>query len=760
MSTDILGTCSQVLKILSEHVSSDNEISKTLSPGNENGHCTNHKKSADITQKVGQGIETVQTVVCHSPEPVDKMPILANALNVATPFQTTNPQECQKTEIFFMSADGSIKRRFLPEDLPAKRKHPAPTLMPGTGIPYRTPGQSSRNKNGKIKRPMNAFMIWARTARGKLAEETPNASNAEISVKLGELWSRLSKEEKQKYYMEAERVKARHRQDFPDWIYQPEPSTKKGVEECGTTLNHRQLWSKYNENRPKMVASQIPPTPQGPFVNFIGQQNRPILPRNVMPIQPVTMLPPGNQFVCPPGIRIVQPMQYPMFGQPFQQRNFLNGNQLPFQDIPRLQTAGIPDYNAVQNVTIIHPKPVSVQIPAPKGRPPVVTERLKAVPANLQEKIQPEAAGKTDHPITLDSKDCNATEKNEKANKVCKKNSHAPETSANDSTDKPVEDREQKSKKAQRSRKKDNDNKKSSSKKSKKADHSNTLDTDKTADDDSELASTTLPGSTTQLREEHPEDFWPFPFPPAEQESHVDDIFEDPIDDTIGERDPYNTYFCREKEKVEDDNDKLNVDVSSWQQYLRNDQQQKPSEQSEKLDTFFVEEKAEIVNCPSDFDICPVPVALTLARQDDDNRQNDKMDTSFGNSITNAINVLGGDENEECYDSNSAIEIDSENSNSDAEISPKNMVIDSNDHSDNYVNHNKISGRPVSTPMDTRPLKKRTNRYIHNMEDSNGTLGEQQISRDPSKSHSNTAKDISHKIDDCLSRLRKAIDAS
>lgn len=65
-----------------------------------------------------------------------------------------------------------------------------------------------------------------------------------------------------------------------------------------------------------------------------------------------------------------------------------------------------------------------------------------------------------------------------------------------------------------------------SSKKSKKADHSNTLDTDKTTDDDSELASTTLPGSTTQLREEHPEDFWPFPFPPAEQESHVDDMFE------------------------------------------------------------------------------------------------------------------------------------------------------------------------------------------------------------------------------------------
>lgn len=31
----------------------------------------------------------------------------------------------------------------------------------------------------------------------------------------------------------------------------------------------------------------------------------------------------------------------------------------------------------------------------------------------------------------------------------------------------------------------------------------------------------TLPGSSTQPNDEHPDDFWPFPFPPAEQESHM-----------------------------------------------------------------------------------------------------------------------------------------------------------------------------------------------------------------------------------------------
>ena len=92
----------------------------------------------------------------------------------------------------------------------------------GTTIQYSTRGQSSRNKNGRIKRPMNAFMIWARDTRGKISQCTPDASNSTISIKLGELWNKLPKEEKQKYYMEAERVKARHRREFPGKIRKSE----------------------------------------------------------------------------------------------------------------------------------------------------------------------------------------------------------------------------------------------------------------------------------------------------------------------------------------------------------------------------------------------------------------------------------------------------------------------------------------------------------------------------------------------------------
>ncbi|XP_072791217.1 transcription factor SOX-30 isoform X2 [Taeniopygia guttata] len=94
------------------------------------------------------------------------------------------------------------------------------TVLPSdSGMPD-TP--FSKTKSGRVKRPMNAFMVWARIHRPAVAKANPGANNAEISVQLGLEWSKLTEEQKQPYYEEANKIKLRHREEFPGWVYQPD----------------------------------------------------------------------------------------------------------------------------------------------------------------------------------------------------------------------------------------------------------------------------------------------------------------------------------------------------------------------------------------------------------------------------------------------------------------------------------------------------------------------------------------------------------
>ncbi|NXN32189.1 SOX30 factor, partial [Nycticryphes semicollaris] len=99
------------------------------------------------------------------------------------------------------------------------------TVLPSdSGMPD-TP--FSKDKSGHVKRPMNAFMVWARIHRPALAKANPAANNADISVQLGLEWNKLTEEQKQPYYDEAQKIKQRHREEFPGWVYQPRPGKRK-----------------------------------------------------------------------------------------------------------------------------------------------------------------------------------------------------------------------------------------------------------------------------------------------------------------------------------------------------------------------------------------------------------------------------------------------------------------------------------------------------------------------------------------------------
>ncbi|XP_011702495.1 PREDICTED: protein SOX-15-like isoform X2 [Wasmannia auropunctata] len=127
-------------------------------------------------------------------------------------------------------------------------------------------GQPPKEKE-HVKRPMNAFFLWAQQKRREISQENPKMHNSQISKILSEKWKKLTDEDKVPYINRAKCLRVQHQKDHPDYKFLPRKKPR------------RKILANQFENMNIPSGTSFPqPVPYVPMFDPTAVSHRPMLP--------------------------------------------------------------------------------------------------------------------------------------------------------------------------------------------------------------------------------------------------------------------------------------------------------------------------------------------------------------------------------------------------------------------------------------------------------------------------------------------------
>lgn len=137
-----------------------------------------------------------------------------------------------------------------------KRRTQSCSSIQGTN---KEPQSPLSKKDNKIRRPMNAFMIFSKKHRSLVHEKHPNQDNRNVSKILGEWWYALGSDGKNQYHVLASEMKEAHFKAYPEWKW----CSKDRKKSTGSNKDSRGRLGSLDgpeENSPSTPAEHIPLT--------------------------------------------------------------------------------------------------------------------------------------------------------------------------------------------------------------------------------------------------------------------------------------------------------------------------------------------------------------------------------------------------------------------------------------------------------------------------------------------------------------------